>query len=86
MERKELTIEDLKNFANDLIDMHNQHYPADRIQPIDPAAQIGLFDIGAVVGRVGGRLGISMGQPYSTEDLSTKMGEIRREIENRGWK
>lgn len=85
MEKKDLTLEDLKNFANDLIATYNLYFPNDKVRPFDLTGQIGIYDIGAVIGRIGGRLGISIGQPYSIDDLSAKLGELQREIEQRGW-
>ena len=85
MEKRELTIEDLKNFANDLIGLHNRKYPNQRITKIDPASQVGIFEIGATVGKIAGKLGMYMGQSYGINDLSIKMGEIKRKLEDEKW-
>ncbi len=83
MEKKErdLTINDLKNFTNDLIKLYNNKYPQDRITYIDPVSQLGIFEIGATLARIGGRLGIRLGQSYGIADLAVKIGEIKRKLE-----
>ena len=85
MEKRELTIEDLKNYANDLIALYNRKYPKQRISAIDPASQVGIFEIGATVGAMAGKLGMHMGQSYGINDLSIKMGEIKRKLEKETW-
>ncbi len=85
MEKRELTIEDLKNFANELILLHNSRYPSQRISKIDPASHVGIFEIGATVGKIAGKLDMHMGQSYGINDLSIKMGEIKRRLEKKTW-
>ena len=85
MKKKELTIEDLKYFTNDLIKIYNTRYPNDRLSMIDPASQVGVFEIGSTVSRIAGKLGVYAGFSYGIEELSVKIGEIKRKLEESNW-
>jgi hypothetical protein len=85
MKKKELSIEDLKYFTNDLIKIYNAKYPQDRLRMIDPASQVGVFEIGSTVSRIAGKLGLYAGLSYGIEELSVKIGEIKRKLEEPEW-
>ncbi len=85
MKKKDLTVDDLKYHTNDLIKSYNLRYPNRRENLLDPASQVGMYEIGAIVGRIAGRLNMSMGQTYSVDDLASKIGEIKRELEKDSW-
>ena len=80
MKKKDLTIEDLKYFTNDLIKTYNARIPEDRIRMIDPSSQVGIFEIGSTVSRIAGKLGERAGLSYSIDDLSAKIGELKRKM------
>jgi hypothetical protein len=85
MKKKDLTVDDLKYFTNDLIKIYNARYPNDRLSMIDPASQVGIFEIGSTVSRIAGKLGLYAGLSYSIEELSVKIGEIKRKLEESNW-
>lgn len=85
MKKKDLTIEDLKYFTNNLIKIYNAKYPTDRLRMIDPSSQVGVFEIGSTVSRIAGKLGLYAGFSYGIEDLSVKIGEIKRKLEETDW-
>lgn len=80
MKKKDLTVEDLKYFTNDLIKTYNARYPEDRISMIDPSSQVGIFEIGSTVSRIAGKLGERAGLSYGIGDLSAKIGELKRKM------
>ena len=80
MKKKDLTLEDLKYFTNDLIKTYNSMHPEDRIRLLDPASQVGIFEIGSIVSRIAGKLGERAGLSYGIGDLSAKMGELKRKM------
>lgn len=85
MKKRDLTIEDLKYFTNDLIKLYNTRYPDDRLSMIDPASQVGVFEIGSTVSRIAGKLDLYAGLSYGIEELSIKIGEIKRKLEESNW-
>ncbi|MBR9997434.1 MAG: hypothetical protein KFF73_00620 [Cyclobacteriaceae bacterium] len=78
MKKKDMTVEDLKYFTNDLIKTYNRKYPDDRIRMIDPSSQVGIFEIGSTVSKIAGKLDIRSGLSYGIGDLSVKIGELKR--------
>ena len=80
MKKKELTLDDLKYFTNDLIKTYNARYPGDRIRTFDPSSQVGIFEIGSVVSRIAGKLDERAGLSYGIGDLSAKIGELKRKL------
>jgi hypothetical protein len=80
MKKKDLTVEDLKYFTNDLIKTYNTRFPEDRIRMIDPSSQVGIFEIGSTISRIAGKLGERAGLSYSIDDLSAKIGELKRKM------
>jgi hypothetical protein len=85
MKKRDLTIEDLKHFVNDLIKLYNKKYPEDRIRMIDLSSQVGIFEIGSTVSKIAGKLNMQAGLSYGIEDLSVKIGELKRKLEETGW-
>lgn len=85
MKKKELTIDDLKYFTNDLVKIYNSKYPGDRLRLIDPSSQVGVFEIGSTVSRIAGKLGLFAGLSYGIDDLSIKIGELKRKLEEEEW-
>ncbi len=85
MKKRDLTVEDLKYFTNDLIKIYNTKYPNDRLRMIDPSSQVGVFEIGSTVSRIAGKLGLYAGFSYGIEDLSVKIGEIKRKLGEEEW-
>jgi transposase-like protein len=85
MKKKDLTVEDLKYFANDLIKLYNNKYPEDRISMIDQSSQVGVFEIGSTVARIAGKLGVHAGLSYGIDEISVKIGELKRKLEDPGW-
>ena len=85
MKKKDLTMEDLKYFANDLIKIYNRKYPDDRISLIDLSSQVGVFEIGSTVARIAGKMDLHAGLSYGIEELAAKMGELKRKLEDSLW-
>jgi hypothetical protein len=85
MKKRDLTVEDLKYFTNDLIKIYNTKYPNDRLRMIDPSSQVGVFEIGSTISTIAGKLGLYAGFSYGIEDLSVKIGEIKRKLGEEEW-